>query len=152
MKTIILLVFLVITVTLTGQEIQQQVIATAGNYSESETVSVSWTLGEVAIETFKNESITLSQGFQQGDLTINTLVEESLLDFSLSAYPNPVLDRLTVEFDMDNLPYQVVDLNGKVILNGTLYTRGGTIDFSRVSEGVYFLVIDKTRTHKILKK
>lgn len=152
MKECLIIIALAVSTTILGQEIQQQVIASGGDQSESETVSISWTLGEVAIGTFENESMIITQGFQQGDLRVSNLVEKSLLDFSLKAYPNPVLDILTVEFDRDDLAYQLVDMNGKIILNGKLYTESGTIDLTGLTEGIYFLVVDEKRTHKIIKQ
>jgi hypothetical protein len=43
----------------------QQVISTAGDYYQDENMSLSWTLGETVIETFENDNIVLTQGFQQ---------------------------------------------------------------------------------------
>jgi hypothetical protein len=50
---------------LTGQSISPSVIASAGNYYEGTTASVSWTLGEIATETYTSGNVILTQGFQQ---------------------------------------------------------------------------------------
>jgi hypothetical protein len=135
-----------------GQDLQQDVIAAAGDHFESGDVSVSWTLGEVVIGTLESEEHILTQGFQQGDLSISNLVEQSELGFIIEAFPNPVQDKLTVKFDKEKLSYQVVDILGKIHLNGTIYNGSGTIDFADQKEGIYFLVVDHRRTHKIVKK
>lgn len=152
MKELIVMILLVIPLKLVSQDLDRSVIAAAGDFSTSGEVSISWTLGEVATGTFENESMIITQGFQQGGLQVSNLVEESPLDFTLTAYPNPVMDMLNVEFEGDDLAYQVVDINGKIIFNGRFYTVPGTIDFTGLSSGVYFLVVDKKRTHKIVKQ
>jgi len=43
----------------------QQVIAPAGGYFQSDNLLLSFTLGEPVIETFQNDELTLTQGFQQ---------------------------------------------------------------------------------------
>ena len=48
-----------------AQSVSPEVVASAGNYFEGTGVSLSWTLGELATETFSNGSIILTQGFQQ---------------------------------------------------------------------------------------
>ncbi len=57
-------------IVLMAQTLDQQVIATAGNYSEAGGISVSWTLGECVIATFGNDDIILTQGFQQPLMTL----------------------------------------------------------------------------------
>ncbi|HOW26003.1 MAG TPA: T9SS type A sorting domain-containing protein [Bacteroidales bacterium] len=52
-----------------SQTLDQQVIATAGNYSEAGGISLSWTMGECVIATFGNNDIILTQGFQQPLMT-----------------------------------------------------------------------------------
>jgi hypothetical protein len=50
---------------LLGQTVSPEVVAAAGDYYESANASLSWTLGEVATETYTGTSATLTQGFQQ---------------------------------------------------------------------------------------
>ena len=52
-----------------AQSIERQVIAASGNFDTTANLQVSWTLGETVIETFSNSSITLTQGFQQPDIS-----------------------------------------------------------------------------------
>ncbi len=47
------------------QSNESEVIATSGEYFENSGISLSWTLGECITETFSNENIILTQGFQQ---------------------------------------------------------------------------------------
>lgn len=56
---------LLIPLFLGAQSVSPEVISSAGDYFEGANASLSWTLGEIATETFSNGSVTLNQGFQQ---------------------------------------------------------------------------------------
>ena len=60
-----LLVGLAISLTITAQSVSPEVVASAGDYFEGTNASLSWTLGEIATETYSNGNIILTQGFQQ---------------------------------------------------------------------------------------
>ena len=66
MKTFSL--FLVIVLSpffLAAQTASPQVVASSGDYYQGANASLSWTLGEIATETYSNGSNILTQGFQQ---------------------------------------------------------------------------------------
>jgi hypothetical protein len=58
-------VLLAIYCSVQAQSLSPTVIATAGDYSTASGVSLSWTLGEIATETYTNGGYYLTQGFQQ---------------------------------------------------------------------------------------
>lgn len=64
-----------------GQTISPEVIASAGDYFENGNGSLSWTLGELATETYSNGNITLTQGFQQ-----SYMINLSGIDLDLLVY------------------------------------------------------------------
>ena len=45
--------------------LKPSVIASCGSYAETETMSISWTLGELATNTLTGGAMILTQGFQQ---------------------------------------------------------------------------------------
>ena len=66
----------------------QSVVSTDGGYSLGTSGSLSWTLGEIVTETFEDQSLYLTQGFQQvylGSAGYSSL----LLQKNISIYPNP---------------------------------------------------------------
>lgn len=66
----------------------QEVISSDGNFIAGSGGSLSWTLGEMISETFENQTLYLTQGFQQPDL--GSLGSSSLLlNNDISIYPNP---------------------------------------------------------------
>jgi hypothetical protein len=64
-KLISLLNLALIFQCLSAQTLSPVVLASSGNYYESANVSLSWTLGEIATETYTSGNIILTQGFQQ---------------------------------------------------------------------------------------
>ncbi len=65
MKTQKLLLIFLLMLFMSNFAASQQVVATAGEYFETDNLSLSWTLGETVIETFETDNIILTQGFQQ---------------------------------------------------------------------------------------
>lgn len=66
MKTTILsIVFFTTTILCQSQTIDREVVASSGDYFAGPNSSISWTVGEIATETFTNGNFILTQGFQQ---------------------------------------------------------------------------------------
>ena len=60
-----ILLALMIPGFLVAQSLTPSVIASSGNYFQGSTASLSWTLGEMATETYSAGNVILTQGFQQ---------------------------------------------------------------------------------------
>jgi hypothetical protein len=65
MKHITLTIAWLLSLTVVAQSTSPTVIASSGEYFENANNSISYTLGEIATETFSNGSNILTQGFQQ---------------------------------------------------------------------------------------
>jgi len=62
---ILSILFFAATILCTAQSIEREVVAGSGDYFEGANSLLSWTLGEIATETYTAGNITLTQGFQQ---------------------------------------------------------------------------------------
>lgn len=125
--------------------LEPSVIAAGGDYAESGQISISWTLGELAVSTLAGENMILTQGFQQPfDVGVGTGPEA--VNWNISVYPNPVRDVLTIRFGIEKAAdflIQVQDVTGRVlaveqnknILPGDIVQ----LNTSGYSEGVYFV-------------
>lgn len=152
MKTLIISLLFTVSAISFGQNIDRDVVGAAGDHYQSNNASISWTLGEVASESYTNNTTTLNQGFQQGNLFVTSIDEELDLDFIIKAYPNPVLDILIIETQDQDKEYQIIDLHGEVIKNGIITSEKEEIDFAGLPSGVYFLSISGNKTHKVIKQ
>lgn len=152
MKNYFFLFLLLISVTAYSQDMPQQHIGSAGDQHSNASASVSWTVGETVTATLSHTSVHLTQGFQQGSLRVSSLVEQDELEFSLKAYPNPVIDILILETDEKQQIYQIINISGELVLNGKITDVLQEIDFTNLPPGVYLLSVDQKQTHKIIKQ
>lgn len=66
MKNIIIsMITLLVPILINAQSVSPEVISSSGDYFVGANGSLSWTLGEIATETFISGNIILTQGFQQ---------------------------------------------------------------------------------------
>jgi hypothetical protein len=152
MNNYFFLFLLAMSVNVLSQDMPQQLIASTGDHHSNASASVSWTVGETVIATLTNSSIHLTQGFQQGNLTVSNLVEQDMLDFNLKVYPNPVIEILILETDEKQHSYRVINMQGELVLNGIITAVLQEIDFTNLPRGVYLLSVDQKQTHKIIKQ
>jgi len=81
MKKVLFILLNSISLSLFAQTLSPTVISSGGGYSTGSTVSLSWTLGELATETFINGSYILTQGFQQPVEGVTISINLDLLVF-----------------------------------------------------------------------
>ena len=144
-------------ITAVAQSLTPTVLSSSGGFESSGGTSLSWTTGEVMVQTFSDGSTMLTQGFQQGNITVSTAVDEmseSAMDVQI--YPNPVSNRLNVEFkNMVDQTVQVrlVDLTGKTILTREFYNPSNTqrLNLNPVNSGTYMLEVNAGQKRKVFK-
>jgi hypothetical protein len=126
------------------------VIASAGNYAEAGGLSLSWTLGEVAVTTLSQGDLVLTQGFQQS-FPGNVGMETEPILWQISAYPNPVRDELRIQFDLPDpadFLVEIQDITGRLVRQEQYnHINPGDVvpvEMSTLSEGVYFFRISTT--------
>lgn len=156
MKT--LLLFFLLVLYAMSYSLCQEVIATSGEFNESNDGSVSWTIGEMATQTLENNDVIVTQGFHQTNLTITVIKELKKLDVQITAYPNPVTNMVKIKIESkmsDKLSYTLVDANGKLLIRQLINSNETEIPFIYYAPSVYFLkVYDSKReikTFKIIK-
>jgi len=152
MKIIYLSLFLFIPLLINAQVFDQEIITTAGEYSEKDDGSLSWTIGETIVETLTDGTNVLTQGFQQGNLEVISIIGEKELGYSFKVYPNPVIGYLTIETDKDILEFSLFDINGKLVLTDKTTGNSKTIDLTNLPSGNYILKTGNAETHKIIKE
>ena len=164
MKTVVLsFMFLVFWNFSFSQSLSPTLISSAGAYVEGGDISLSYSVGEIAVTTLTTDNLVLTQGFHQPQLTGTGMPDKVELDWKVNAFPNPVQDRLNISIRLGKpveLNLAIIDLTGKKILIkklGRIPTNfDHSIDFSGFANGIYFLKIQTTdkrysRIIKILK-
>ena len=148
-----------------SQSIYPYVIAASGDYFSDGTNELSWTLGEIATETFSSVNNILTQGFQQPSYNNYTIITENKTpNTNICIYPNPVNDNLFIELTTPKetvITIKLTDLLGKIINTPVQLENKGTIkkysiNIKDLQTGIYLLQIvsnDYTisETYKIIK-
>ena len=144
---------------LTGLQAQTSVNATGSNASGSGG-TVSYSVGQVVYTTNTGASGSVAQGVQQPyEISVVTAIEEAKgINLSVTAYPNPTTDYLTLsiaDFDASKLSYQLYDMNGKLLQNEKITGNQTSIVMSNLFPANYFLRVihgnKEVKTFKIIK-
>ena len=144
---------------LTGLQAQTSVNATGSNASGSGG-TVSYSVGQVVYTNNTGTNGSVAQGVQQAfEISVVTGLEQAKgINLSVSAYPNPTTDYLTLsigEFDISNLSYQLYDMNGKLLQNEKITGNQTSIAMGNLVPANYFVKViqgnKEVKTFKIIK-
>lgn len=154
---------LLIAISLPAQDINQQVISSAGGYNVSadNSLRLSWTLGELVISTVQSEDnqLILTQGFQQSKLVIDGIKVYPELGVSVVVFPNPTSEVFSIKLESPldgETTFHLADPNGRVVMNGELLPGEliKEVSMQGLPAGTYFLRIQngiKLNVYKIIK-
>ena len=158
-KRLKLSALLLLGLGLTGLQAQTSVNATDGDVSGSGG-SVSYSVGQVVYTTHTGTSGSVAEGVQQPyEISVVTGLEEAQsINLSVTAYPNPTTDYLTLridEFEISNLSFQLYDMNGKLLQNEKITGNQTSIVMSNLLPATYFVKViqgnKEVKTFKIIK-
>jgi len=123
---------------------QESVNATGGDAAGSGGFA-SYSVGQVVYTTNSGSSGSVAQGVQHAyEISIITATMETDLSISLSVFPNPTADHLTLQlsnYNSPNLSYQLFDMQGKLVRNEQLAAQQTTITMSYLPSATYFVHI-----------
>lgn len=149
--------------SLHAQDVEQHVISSAGSFdvAADNSISLSWTLGELVVTTAESSdgSLVLTQGFQQSKLLIDGVELNPELGVEVTVYPNPVREIVNIKFSEQLKGETMIFLSGpdgrlihnKALKPGVLITE---IYMDKYPSGTYFLRIqngNKLSVYKIIK-
>lgn len=137
---------------------QQATTATGGAASGSGG-TVAYSVGQVVYTTNTDASGTVSQGVQQAYEIFTVGIKETELNISLSVFPNPTSDNLTLQisdYNDEKLSYHLFDMQGKLLNNGQVTAQQTHINTSSLPSATYFIHIvnqenKKVQSFKIIK-
>jgi hypothetical protein len=155
-RSLLILTTLLLALSASSQY-KQDVIASAGGYNTATGISISWTLGETIIPTFKSadNTLILTHGFQQQ--LIITTVEENLENLvTVTVYPNPASDNVNIRFEEaidDEVNLMLINSQGKpvksLIIEATTIEK--QINLQDLPAGVYYLKLIKGKLSNVYR-
>ena len=155
----LLLCLMLLSSGLNAQSISRSVISTAGESSQGKSITLDWTLGEMATSTLTHDAGLLTEGFQQPDIKVEAIapaelpipvkgeVETVNLEaLEINAYPNPVSQSLWVETNSnlsENGILQLVDARGSIHLQQqlSLDQSKSELNMAPLASGSYYLIV-----------
>ena len=150
-KNLILMIVLFSTIISTKA---QEVVSSSGNYQETSSGSLSWTIGEPITETATNGN-TLTQGFQQSGITVTNITELNT-ELNVSVFPNPTNEFVKIVSSEDrNYTIQLFNISGKLLVEKEINKTDNTINMNEFTNGTYLLKItnkNETNTYQIIKQ
>ena len=141
-----------------GLHAQESTNATGGDATGSGGTAA-YSVGQVVYTTNTDALGTVSQGVQQAYEIFTVGIKETELNISLSVFPNPTADNLTLQisnYNNEKLSYQLFDMQGKLVHNGQVTAEQTQINTASLPPATYFINVvnqenKKTQSFKIIK-
>lgn len=155
----VLLLVPLLVLTAQAQSIAPAVVGGTGGFAETATVSLSWSVGQTAVETHVSTAGTLTEGFQQSYLALIPTRGHGV-PFSLNLYPNPARNTVMISLDgvEENMTLILYNLLGEVVLRKQVRRgeRLARLTVERFPSGIYMLAAisgsgDRLALYKIVK-
>jgi len=78
-------------------------------------------------------------------------INDDIRPLRFTAYPNPVNDLLTLERDVNangTANYRIINLQGAVVLNGTIDASIATLSLGTLAQGAYLLEVVESNGYR----
>ncbi len=103
---------------------------------------MSYKVGQVVYTTNTGTGGSVIQGVQMAYEIFTVGVNETTLDISLTVFPNPTDDKLTLwvtNFSDENTEYQVYDTQGKFLFTGKVNSNQTFVDMRKLPSAISFM-------------
>ena len=135
-----------------------QVLSASGGDATGSGGSVAYSVGQIVYTTSTGTTGSVAQGVEQAYEIYSVGIKETALNISLSVFPNPTSDFLTLkveDYNNETLSYNLIDEQGKLILSEQITNQETQVAMSTLARGSYFINIVQTnkqiQTFKIIK-
>lgn len=142
MKNQNLIIFLLVSLSTNILRAQLSVNSTGSNASGTGG-SVSYSVGQMVYTSHQGLNGSVSQGVQQAyKITDLSTIDADIINISITFYPNPTSDLLTLFIDnqeIENFTYQLYDLHGKFLKSEKILTKLTNISLVNFFPSNYFV-------------
>jgi len=121
--------------------------------------TAAYSVGQVVYTTHTGSGGSVAQGVQHAYEIYTVGINETALHISLTVFPNPTPDNLTLQisdYNKEQLSYQLFDMQGKQISNGQIAAQQTEINMNGLPRATYFINVvnqenKKVQSFKIIK-
>jgi hypothetical protein len=140
-------VFLLCSGAASAQQTETEVIANAGeSYKTASELLLSWTIGEVAIESYTDGNIIVAQGFHQPKVKVTMLAESEGFKNEVSIYPNPAAEFININLnsafkkeELADVQVELINVAGQRVFKSEFSGLEYSIDLKEIANGSYIL-------------
>ena len=121
--------------------------------------TVAYSIGQVVYTTNTGSSGSVAQGVQHAYEIFTVGIKETELNISLSVFPNPTTDNLSLQisdYNSAKFSYQLYDMQGKLLSNGQVTALQTQINTASLPSATYFVNVvtqdnKQVQSFKIIK-
>ena len=135
-----------------------QVLSASGGDASGSGGSVAYSVGQIVYTTSTWTTGSVAQGVEQAYEISSVGIKETALNISLSIFPNPTSDYLTLkvqDYNNETLSFDLLDEQGKLVMNEQITNQETQVAMSTLARGAYFIYVlqenKKIQTFKIIK-
>jgi hypothetical protein len=137
----------------------QQATNASGGDATGSGGTVAYSIGQVVYTTNYGTTGSAAQGVQHAYEIFTLGIKETELNISLTVFPNPTADNLTLQisdYNNEKLSYQLYDMQGKLLTNGQVTAQQTQINMNGLPSATYFINVvnqenKKVQSFKIIK-
>ena len=156
-RSVFIFITLFLAVAAMAQQVNQEVIASAGGYNVNGDLSISWTLGETIVPTFRSQdgTLILTHGFQQK--LVWTAIQENLASIvNITLFPNPAGEIVNLQFDEpvdEEINVYMLDTQGKLVKTDVIEaaTVEKQVNLQDLPAGIYYFKLVKGKLSNVYK-
>ena len=130
----------------------QQATTASGGDASGFGGTVAYSIGQVVYTTNTGITGSVAQGVQHAFEIFTVGIKETELNISLTAFPNPTSENLTLQisdYNNEKLSYQIFDMQGKQISKGQVTAQQTQINMNGLPSANYFIHVVNQETKKI---
>ena len=135
-----------------------QVLSATGGDATGSGGTVAYSVGQIVYTTNTGTTGSVAQGVDQAYEISSVGIKETALNISLSIFPNPTSDYLTLkveDYNNEALSYNLINEQGKLVMNEQITNQDTQVAMSTLARGAYFINVlqanKKIQTFKIIK-
>lgn len=137
----------------------QESVNTSGGDATGSGGTIAYSVGQVVYTTHTGSTGSVAQGVQHAYEIFTVGIKETELSISLTAFPNPTMDNLTLQindYNNEKLSYQLFDMQGKQLSSGQVTAQQTQIKMNSLPSATYFINLvnqenKKVQSFKIVK-
>lgn len=121
-----------------------QVLSASGGDATGSGGSFAYSLGQIVYTTSIGTTGSVAQGVEQAYEIFSVGIQEKTLNISLSIFPNPTSDFLTLkveDYNNEILRFDILDEQGKLILSEQITNQNTPFVMTDLASGPYFINI-----------